>query len=155
MSFDTVLRDMVREEVQRLMAPMVASLAHLESQQRAVVSRLAAAFGGPPIAGKRGPGRPPKAFLEALKRSAGRSKKAVGAGKGLSDSTRTCAIEECGKPARSKGFCAAHYQKFRMLERTGRLPSDWVADAAPGSVKNVVLPRGRAGAKALAASKKK
>jgi hypothetical protein len=61
-----------------------------------------------------------------------------------------CAIKGCGKKMRSKGYCAAHYQKFRMLEKTNRLPADWVADAAPNSVKNIKLPRGRAGAKALA-----
>ena len=63
-------------------------------------------------------------------------------------------MKGCGKKMRSKGYCAAHYQKFRMLERTNRLPSDWVADAAPNWVKNVKLPRGRAGAKALAEARK-
>jgi hypothetical protein len=42
-----------------------------------------------------------------------------------------------------------------MLKETGRLPSDWVEDAEPQSVKNITLPRGRAGAKALAEAKKK
>jgi hypothetical protein len=68
---------------------------------------------------------------------------------------RECAVIDCGRPARSKGYCAAHYQKFRMLERTNRLPADWVADAAPNSVKNIALPRGRAGSKALAAARRK
>ena len=71
------------------------------------------------------------------------------------DGKRACAVQGCGRPARSKGYCAAHYQKFRMLDRTGRLPSDWVADAPPNSVTNIKLPRGRAGAKALAELKKK
>jgi hypothetical protein len=64
-------------------------------------------------------------------------------------------VKGCGRKQRSKGYCAAHYQKFRMLERTGRLPSDWVPNAEPNSVKNIKLPRGRAGAKALAELKKK
>jgi hypothetical protein len=42
-----------------------------------------------------------------------------------------------------------------MLSKTDRLPSDWVEEAKPQSVKNLVLPRGRAGAKALAEAKKK
>jgi len=68
---------------------------------------------------------------------------------------RMCAIEGCGRPARSKGYCAAHYQKFRMLQKTGRLPEDWVEFAPEGSVRNITLPRGRAGAKALADAKRK
>jgi len=71
-----------------------------------------------------------------------------------------CAVIGCKKPQRSRGFCAADYQKYRMLKRTNRLPADWkaVGENAHGSVglavKNVVLPRGRAGAQALAAAKK-
>ena len=42
-----------------------------------------------------------------------------------------------------------------MLERTHRLPSDWKEYASEGSVKDLKLPRGRAGAKALAALKAK
>ncbi len=42
-----------------------------------------------------------------------------------------------------------------MLKKTERLPRDWVADAAPGTVTNVALPRGRSGAKALAEGKRK
>ncbi len=42
-----------------------------------------------------------------------------------------------------------------MLKETNRLPEGWVEDAAPQSVENIVLPRGRAGAKALAEAKKK
>jgi hypothetical protein len=105
---------------------------------------LAAALGQPL---KRGPGRPAKVVLAAA--SGGRRGRAGGSEK------RACALQGCGRPARSKGYCAAHYQKYRMLDRTGRLPADWVADAAPGSVKNLKLPRGRAGAKALAEARKK
>ena len=50
---------------------------------------------------------------------------------------------------------SAHYQKLRMLTRTNRLPSDWKEYAPANSVKDVVLPRGRAGAKSLAEAKKK
>ena len=103
-----------------------------------------------------GPGRPPKnafapfAPLAPVKvRGAKRGRKAASGG------ARECAVIDCGRPARSKGYCAAHYQKFRMLDRTGRLPADWVADATPNSVNNLALPRGRAGAKALAEARKR
>lgn len=142
MSFDKLLRDMVRDEVERALAPISASMAQMES----IVGRLAGAFGQPI---KRGPGRPPKALTAVkVKGKRGRRKAAEGG-------ARLCALEGCGRPARSKGYCAAHYQKLRMLDRTGRLPSDWVEYAPEGSVKNLVLPRGRAGAKALAEAKKK
>jgi len=59
-----------------------------------------------------------------------------------------CAIRGCGKPARSKGYCASHYQKRRNLLLKRKLPPSWKANAAPGSVDNVVLPRGRAASKA-------
>jgi hypothetical protein len=68
---------------------------------------------------------------------------------------RLCAIIDCGKPARSKGYCSAHYQKFRNLAKSKRLPSDWVEYANPSTVTDFKLPRGRAGAKALAEHKKK
>ena len=70
-------------------------------------------------------------------------------------SDRACAVIACKRPVRSKGYCAAHYQKMRMLARTKRLPADWKDNAEPHTVKDMVLPRGRAGAKALAESRKK
>ena len=150
MSVDKVLREMVADEVARALGPVHAALAELQGNG-AIIARLAAALGQPV---KRGPGRPPKnAFaLPALPaRTAGAGRR----GRRPSGETRECAVIDCGRPARSKGYCAAHYQKFRMLDRTGRLPFDWVADASPNSVKNVALPRGRAGAKALAEARKK
>ena len=145
MSVDKVLRDMVADEVARALGPVNAALAELQGNN-AVIARLAAALGQPI---KRGPGRPPKNAFAAVKASRG-AKRGRKAGE-----QRDCAVIDCGRPARSKGYCAAHYQKYRMLNRTGRLPSDWVADAKPNSVKNLMLPRGRAGSKALAAAKKK
>ena len=142
MSVDKMLREMVAEEVDRAVAPLAAAIAQLQSNA-SVIERLAAALGHPV---RRGPGRPPK--LLSLK--AGRPGRKPRAGAG-----RPCAVKGCGRAQRSKGYCAAHYQKFRLLERTGRLPADWVADAPPNSVKNIKLPRGRAGAQALAEAKKK
>lgn len=63
---------------------------------------------------------------------------------------RKCAVMGCKRPARSKGYCSAHYQKLRLLVKSNRRPDKWVDDAAPQSVPEVVLPRGRAASKALA-----
>jgi hypothetical protein len=138
MSFDKLLKDAVRDEVTRAIAPLAAAIEQLKSQG-IIVGKLAAALGTP---ARRG--RPVK--LAVIKGKKGRA---------AATDQRVCALEDCGRPARSKGYCAAHYQKYRMLEKTGRLPSDWVEFAPEGSVKNVTLPRGRAGAKALAEAKKK
>lgn len=143
MSVDKLMRDMVRDEVARAMAPVTAAIHDLQAQG-AIIARLASALGTPL---KRGPGRPPKVALVPPGRKGKPGRKA--------GESRLCALQGCKRPARSKGYCAAHYQKYRMLAKTDRLPSDWVENAAPGSVKNLVLPRGRAGAKALAESKKK
>lgn len=145
MSVDKMLRDMVADEVARAIGPLNAAVAQLQANGQ-VIARLAAALGQPL---KRGPGRPPK----ALTLGAPTTGKRRGRPPGRKASGRACAVKGCGKQMRSKGYCAAHYQKFRMLERTNRLPADWVADAAPNSVKNIKLPRGRAGAKALAAAR--
>ncbi len=66
---------------------------------------------------------------------------------------RTCGLQGCGRERRSKGYCPAHYQKLRLLERTGRRPATWVDEPTPGTVEDVVLPRGRAASKALAEAK--
>lgn len=143
-SVDQLLRSMVQAEVERAIGPLAAAL----QQQGEVLGRFAAAFGAPI---KRGPGRPRKlAFgTTAAPKAARAVKVSSSSGKSL------CAVIGCKRPARAKGYCAAHYQKYRMLSKTGRLPSDWVEEAKPQSVKNLVLPRGRAGAKALAEAKKK
>lgn len=148
MSVDKAIRELVAAEVARAMVPVQQALAQLNANAD-VVSRLASALGQPV---KRGPGRPPRLALPA---STGATGKRRGRKPRVQGDQRECAIQGCGRPARSKGYCAAHYQKFRMLERTDRLPADWKADAPPNSVKNISLPRGRAGAKALAESKKK
>lgn len=130
---------MVADEVAQALDPVHAALAELQGNN-AIIGRLSAALGQPT---KRGPGRPPKSASLATPAKRGRRPGAKHA----------CAIEGCRRPSLSKGYCGAHYQKLRMLDRTGRLPSDWVANAAPGTVKNIALPRGRAGSKALAAQK--
>lgn len=66
------------------------------------------------------------------------------------DGRRSCALQGCLNSNRTKGYCPKHYQKLRLLERTGRRPLTWVDFPTPGSVPDVELPRGRAGSKALA-----
>ena len=138
-SVDQLLRSMVQAEVERAIGPLAAAL----QQQGEVLGRFAAAFGAPI---KRGPGRPRKQTFGAVvvaPKAARAVKVSSSSGKDL------CAVIGCKRPARAKGYCAAHYQKYRMLSKTGRLPSDWVEEASPQSVKNLVLPRGRAGAKEI------
>jgi hypothetical protein len=65
-----------------------------------------------------------------------------------SEGGRRCAVIGCKRPARSKGYCSAHYQKLRLLVKSGRRPASWVDDASSQSVAEVVLPRGRAASKA-------
>jgi histone H1/5 len=131
---------MVADEVARALGPVQTALAELQSNG-AVIARLAAALGQPI---KRGPGRPPSSAFAA-------TPVRVGAKRGRKPSdARACAVIDCDAPVRSRGYCNNHYQKFNMLKRTRRLPPDWVADAAPHSVVNLVLPRGRAAAKAVA-----
>lgn len=145
MSVDKAFRDMIRNEIEVQLKPLRDVVARLEEGTadldalRNVAERLAplAEVVGPlfgaqiPVGGKR----------------RGRKPAAAGA-----DGSRACAIIGCGKPSRTKGYCAAHYQKLRMLEKTNRRPSDWKDYADPDSVDDIKLPRGRAASKALAAA---
>jgi hypothetical protein len=65
------------------------------------------------------------------------------------EGSQACAVIGCKRQSRSKGYCSAHYQKLRLLIRTGRRPDSWVDGARPQSVHDVTLPRGRAGSQAL------
>ncbi|NOJ84912.1 cell wall protein [Myxococcus xanthus] len=56
---------------------------------------------------------------------------------------RACAVIGCKRPHRSQGYCGAHYQKRRLMLATGRLHTAWVEGAAPHSVPEIILPRGR------------
>jgi hypothetical protein len=149
MSFDKVLRQLIQEEIRTAIGPLTSAIGEL--QQNNVASQLAALFNGTVPGVKRGPGRPRKVALLG-RAPAARAAKPMTV---RADSDRACAVISCRRPMRSKGYCAAHYQKLRMLTKTRRLPADWKADAKPQTVKDLVLPRGRAGAKALAAANKK
>ncbi|RYZ33583.1 MAG: vegetative protein [Myxococcaceae bacterium] len=65
------------------------------------------------------------------------------------EASQACAVIGCKRQSRSKGYCSAHYQKLRLLIRTGRRPEAWVDGARAQSVQDVKLPRGRAGSQAL------
>jgi hypothetical protein len=157
MSVDKAFREMIRNEIEVQLKPLRAVISRLEAGTtdldalRDVAERLAPVaaamaplFGAQaPKAGKRGPGRPAKvAAAAAGGKRRGRKPSADGA--------RECAIIDCGSPSRTKGYCAAHYQKLRMLTKTNRRPPAWVDYAPANSVEDVKLPRGRAAAKALA-----
>lgn len=136
MSVDKALKEMIADEVERAIAPLARAIEELRSGGN-VAAQVAALLTGR----RRGPGRPPK--LARLGRPGRKPGRAAGPKKG-------CAIKGCKNAMRSKGYCSAHYQKYRMLERTKRLPADWKEYAAVGTVKDLKLPRGRAGARALA-----
>lgn len=70
-----------------------------------------------------------------------KKEKAVAKVAAKSNNDRCCAIVGCKRVALCKGFCKAHYQKSRSLERTGRKPNDWKDFAPPNSVRDVILPR--------------
>ncbi|SEK93349.1 hypothetical protein SAMN05444354_103105 [Stigmatella aurantiaca] len=166
MSVDKAFREMIRNEIEVQLKPLRAVVSRLEAgtsdleSLRSVVERLAPVaqaisplFGAQaPKTGKRPPGRPPRAAAPAAS-SASSSSGSTGKRRGRKpseDGARECAIRGCGSPSRTKGYCAAHYQKLRMLTKTNRRPNAWVDYAPANSVEDVKLPRGRAAAKALA-----
>lgn len=170
MSVDKAFRDMVRGEIESQVKSLRDQLAKLEraaediEDLRNVVDRLsplADLLGGGggggaarPAAKKAAPkpaARPaPKAAAPAPAPAPVSSAGGKRRGRKPAEGVRICAIIGCGKPARTKGYCAAHYQKLRMLEKTNRRPAEWVDYAPPNSVQDLKLPRGRAAAKALA-----
>lgn len=167
MSVDQAIREIIRAEISQQLAPLreVVSRLEAESGNLELLGRLAeqlvpfAQLLGLPMPAPRTVatprGRPARAGRPAQvgvgstvipggarRGRPGRPPRAPG---------RLCAIIGCGNPARSKGYCSAHYQKLRMLIRTNRRPDAWIDDAAQSSVPDVVLPRGRAASKALQA----
>lgn len=156
MSVDQAFREMIRAEISQQLQPLrqVVSRLEAESENLQLLGRLAeqlapfaALLGLPAVAPAPTRARPAPAAKTG--RSATRRGRP---GRPPTVSNRMCAIIGCKNPARSKGYCSAHYQKLRMLIRTNRRPDAWVDDAAPHSVPDVVLPRGRAASKALKAN---
>jgi hypothetical protein len=158
MSVDKAFREMIRNEIEVQLKPLRAVISRLEAgtedleSLRSVAERLApVAAAMAPLFGaqvakpaKRGPGRPAKVAAAPAAGGKRRGRKPS------SEGARECAIIGCGSPSRTKGYCAAHYQKLRMLTKTNRRPQAWKDYAEPNSVEDVKLPRGRAAAKALA-----
>jgi len=92
------------------------------------------------VSARRGPGRPKGQSAKVASVKEAPAKAA---------SSQACAVIGCDNEVRSKGYCAAHYQKYNNLKKTGRAADfGWTEDAPPQSVTNPTLPRGRAGAKA-------
>jgi hypothetical protein len=162
MSVDKAFRDMIRNEIESQLKPLRAVISRLEAGTadldalRDVAERLApmaqamAPLFGAQVARpavKRGPGRPAKNAVAQPASGGGKRRGRKPAG---GEGGRDCAIIGCGSPSRTKGYCAAHYQKLRMLTKTNRRPSQWVDYANPNSVEDIKLPRGRAASKALA-----
>ncbi len=169
MSVDKAFREMVRNEIEAQLKPLRDLVSRLEAgtadldRLRGVAEQLAplASAVGPlfGVSGgssrsaapaKRGAGRPARSAAPAPAAASGKRRGRKPADDG---GARECAIKGCGKPSRTKGYCAAHYQKLRMLEKTNRRPSEWTDYAAANSVEDIKLPRGRAAAKALAEAK--
>ncbi|MFZ5471498.1 MAG: cell wall protein [Myxococcota bacterium] len=149
MSVDKAFREMIRQEIESQLRPLQNAVSRLQDDAfelgslRVLAERLAplgTLLGGAPV---RRRGRPPgRVVKNGVRRRGPRG-----------SNERPCALVGCKNQARSKGYCAAHYQKFRNLSLTRRLPSDWKEHAPPNSVTDVVLPRGRAAAKLLAGRK--
>jgi hypothetical protein len=157
MSVDKAFREMIRTEIEVQLKPLRDVVSRLEEGTadldvlRNMAERLAPLFGAQlPKAGKRSPGRPARAAAPAPAATGGKRRGRKPAG---GEGGRECAIIDCGKPSRTKGYCAAHYQKLRMLEKTNRRPDGWKDYAEPNSVDDIKLPRGRAASKALAQAK--
>ncbi|OJT19525.1 cell wall protein [Archangium sp. Cb G35] len=170
MSVDKAFREMVRNEIEAQLKPLRDLVSRLEAgtadldRLRTVAEQLAplagavgplfgvsgGSRGGGAAPARRGPGRPARAAPAPVAASGGKKRGRKPSSEG---GARECAIKGCGKPSRTKGYCAAHYQKLRMLEKTNRRPNNWVDYAEPNSVEDIKLPRGRAAAKALAEAK--
>lgn len=152
MSFEKALREMIRGELTALLTPLQKSIVQLErgleslQALRTVTGQLA------PLLGQRGrevalrhaqTQPPPQRAAPARAPEAAPAPKA----KVVPTAAHGCAVIGCKRPARSKGYCSAHYQKLRLLIRTNRRPADWVDDAPPQSARDLKLPRGRAAAR--------
>ncbi len=158
MSVDQAFRRMIRREIEAQIRPLRKVVARLQEASelgglKALAERLT------PLAGFFSSGAVGSSNEPVIRRRRGRppgSTRAKQSRRGRRPGTandRGCAIKGCKNASRTKGYCAAHYQKLRMLIRTNRRPSAWTDYAPPNSVADIVLPRGRAAAKALKAAR--
>jgi histone H1/5 len=169
MSLEIALREMVRRELAEQLSPLQKAIGRMEKGLDALDALRALTAQIKPLANRIGSmaglrtfeavpaqrpparrGRPPKAARkpEAVAPAPAAREEKKPRARAAADEGRACAVMGCGRPARSKGYCSAHYQKLRLLTKTNRRPTDWVDDARPNSVRDVKLPRGRAAAKA-------
>lgn len=161
MSFEKALREMIRRELDSQLSPLRKSIVHLERGLSSLEALRDLTGKLEPLLGQRGRAEALKyAQVQAAPTRRGavpaKAKAPVKAppqapaaapaprGKAAAVSEQACAVIGCKRPRRSKGYCSAHYQKLRLLIRTGRRPADWKDDAAPQSARDVTLPRGRA-----------
>lgn len=163
MSIANALGEMFRRELEAQMVPLQQAVRRMEDGLEALEDLRSVTYRLAPLISRLGSMagvRTPSVLPEpAQTRGAGRGRKAAGTGavaaKGPGRRARTegggrgCAVIGCKRQSRSKGYCSAHYQKLRLLMKTNRRPAEWVDDASPHSVQDVLLPRGRAASKAL------
>jgi len=155
MSVDQAFRRMIRREIENQLRPLQHVVARLQEGAsdlgglRALAERLS------PLAGLFSSGSSEPAIQRRRGRPPGstRAKRSRRGRRPGTANDRGCAIKGCKNASRTKGYCAAHYQKLRMLIRTNRRPPAWTDYAPPNSVADIVLPRGRAAAKALKAAR--
>ncbi len=159
MSVESAFRNLIRAEIEQQLRPLQDAVNRLDvfATNLAPLTSFLAPF-APAQAAPVRRGRKPNAVVAASngvkngtalatgKGRRGRPPKNVVAADGAG-----CGITGCARPPRSKGYCAAHYQKLRTLSLRNERPSAWVDFPAPGSVADIILPRGRAAAKAKAA----
>jgi hypothetical protein len=127
MDLTASIRAIVHDEIQRTLAPHLSALQQLQR-----------------LIGVKPSGRGGRVSLAVVGEGASE-------GRGRRGESRGCAVIGCPNDAKSKGYCAAHYQKYRMLQKRGQADQfGWSDSPAPHSVQNPTLPRGRAAAKVLA-----
>lgn len=156
MSVEKAFRDLVRDEITAQLRPVMETMRRLEASNQSLNSLhamaqrlqpLLGAFGTAPVPAPARRGRPPKATSASSSAVATRAPTPTlgrPRGRPALSGGKACAIIGCKRPARSKGYCAAHYQKLRLLIQTQRRPNAWVDNASAQSVPDLVLPRGRA-----------
>ncbi|ADO70387.1 vegetative family protein [Stigmatella aurantiaca DW4/3-1] len=126
-SLEASFRDALDEELARPLASLVARLAEVA---RRLAPRPAQGTSRPrPVSDARPPQPAPAPRQPPLPAP--------------EPTDKACAVIGCKRPHRSQGYCAAHYQKRRLMAATGRLHAAWVENAAPHTLPDVILPRGR------------
>lgn len=153
-SVEAAFRSMIRTEIESQLSPLRNAIDELQSRagdlsdlahQLSPLTQLLAPFAG------EAPARVRDTSGRAGTGTGRRRSRPPGSG---TANARACAIRGCGRASRTKGYCSAHYQKLRLLDRTGRRPAAWKDFADAQSVEDVVLPRGRAAHRASGAGKK-